>query len=84
MREQENNMRQEDVCYGQRIRVNLPGVGDHGQVGTVRKVRGNTCFVHLDWDQHPRHVVVFYAADLELVADEATSNARPLMGEIRT
>ena len=34
-------MNREDVDYGQRSRVDLPGVGDHGQVGTVTRVRGN-------------------------------------------
>ncbi|MDP9315673.1 MAG: hypothetical protein M3R24_33235 [Chloroflexota bacterium] len=67
-------MEQADVHYGQRIRVNLPGVGDHGQVGTVRKVRGNLCSIHLDWDRRPQHVVVVYAADLDRLLDE------PLMG----
>lgn len=62
-------MQQEDVHYGQRIRINLPGVGDHGQVGTVKRVRGGICSIHLDWDRRPQHVVVFYAADLDVVAD---------------
>lgn len=63
-------MQQEDVHYGQRIRINLPGVGDHGQVGTVKRVRGGICSIHLDWDRRPQHVVVFYAADLDVVADK--------------
>lgn len=68
-------MKLEDVRYGQRIRVNLPGVGDHGQVGTVKKVRGGACSVHLDWDHRPQHVVVFYAADLDRVPDEPSPDA---------
>ncbi|HEY0605632.1 MAG TPA: hypothetical protein VGD58_22100 [Herpetosiphonaceae bacterium] len=64
-------MKLEDVRYGQRIRINVPGAGDHGQVGTVTRVRNTRCFVHLDWDQRPRHAVVFYAADLERMPDEA-------------
>jgi len=57
------------VHVGQRIRVNVPGIGDHGQLGTIKKVRGNQCFVRLDWDQRLQHVVMFYAADLDLVPD---------------
>ncbi len=64
-------MQQEHVRVGQRIRVNVPGMGDHGQVGTIKKVRGNKCYVHLDWDERPWHVVMFYPADLELVPDDA-------------
>lgn len=63
-------MNLKDLSSGQRIRVNVPGIGDHGQVGTIVLVRGMRCFVHLDWDQRPRRTVMFYAADLEPVADE--------------
>lgn len=63
-------MKLEDVRSGQRIRVNVPGLGDHGQVGTVTHVRDVRCFVHLDWDQRPRHTVMFYAADLERMPEE--------------
>lgn len=63
-------MQLEDVRYGQRVRVNLPGAGDHGQIGTVKRVRGGACSVHLDWDQRPQHVVGFYAADLDQLPDE--------------
>lgn len=63
-------MKLEDVRYGQRVRVNVPGIGDHGQVGMVTRVRDVRCFVHLDWDQRPRHDVVFYAADLERLPEE--------------
>ena len=76
-------MKLEDVHYGQRIRVNVPGIGDHGQVGTITRIHDIRCFVHLDWDQRPRHVVMFYAADLDRVADEpalpraAVSDSRP-------
>ena len=69
-------MELEQVRFGQRIRVNMPGVGDHGKVGTIKRVRGRNCYVHLDWDQRPQHVVVFYAADLEPVPDE--TGAGPL------
>jgi len=58
------------VHVGQRIRVNVPGLGDHGQLGTIKKVRGNQCFVRLDWDQRLQHVVLFYAKDLEPVPNE--------------
>jgi hypothetical protein len=70
-------MEQEHVHVGQRIRVNVPGVGDHGQVGTVKKLRGNQCFVHLDWDQRLQHTVMFYAADLDRVPDEPVLGRKP-------
>ena len=66
----EGIMEQEQVRVGQRIRVNMPGAGDHGQVGTIKKVRDVKYYVHLDWDQRLQHVVLFYAADLERVPDE--------------
>ncbi len=62
-------MQPEQVELGQRVRVNLPGLGDHGQVGTVRKVRDGRCYVHLDWDQRASHVAWFYAADLDPVSN---------------
>ncbi len=58
------------VYVGQRIQVNVPGIGDHGQLGTIKKVRRNQCFVRLDWDQRLQHVVRFYATDLDPVPDE--------------
>ena len=58
-------MEHADVRYGQRVRVQVPGIGDNGQVGTIKKLRRGRCYVHLDWDQRPRHVVMFYPADLE-------------------
>jgi hypothetical protein len=70
MGDEEGIMELDQVAYGQRIRVNVPGLGDHGQVGTVKRVRGNRCYVHLDWDQRPQHRIWLYAADLERVADE--------------
>ncbi len=63
-------MEPEQVHVGQRIQVNVPGVGDHGQVGTIKKVKGRACYIHLDWDQRPLRLVVFYAADLDRVLDE--------------
>ncbi|MDQ5853711.1 MAG: hypothetical protein M3380_16915 [Chloroflexota bacterium] len=63
-------MEVEQVRVGQRIRVHEHGLGDHGQVGTIRKVRGSRCYVHLDWDERPQHIVWFYATDLEQVPDE--------------
>ncbi|MDP9314886.1 MAG: hypothetical protein M3R24_29110 [Chloroflexota bacterium] len=68
-------MEMKDVQYGQRIRVNVPGAGDHGQCGTVKKVRGGACSVHLDWDCRPQHVVVFYPADLDLLPNEPVPSA---------
>ncbi len=68
-------MRQDDVQYGQRIRVNLPGVGDHGHVGTVKRIRGAVCSVHMDRDLRPHHVLVVYASDLDLLADDAPIDA---------
>ena len=58
------------VHYGQRVRVNVPGIGDHGQLGTIKKIRRDRCYLRLDWDQRVQHFVWFYAADLELVPDE--------------
>ncbi len=68
-------MKSEDIRIGERIRVNLPGVGDHGHIGTVRKVRGSTCSVHMDWDQRPGHVVVFFSGDLDLVTNNHLEDA---------
>ena len=62
-------MELEQVRVGQRIRVNFPHAGDHGQIGTIRKLHGGKCYIHLDWDERPQHVVMFYAADLDRVAD---------------
>ncbi len=64
----------DQVVYGDRVRVNLPGLGDHGQVGTVTKVRDRKCYVHLDWDERRQHMVWFYAADLEPVHDDARAD----------
>jgi hypothetical protein len=61
-------MEQEEVRVGQRIRVRLPGLGDHGQVGTVMKVRNGKCYIRLDWDQRLQHLVMFFPQDL--VPDE--------------
>jgi hypothetical protein len=61
---------------GQRIRVDVPGIGDNGQVGTIKKVLGNRCFVHLEWDERRQHLVVFYAADLEPIETESAPAAR--------
>ena len=63
-------MNRDDVRYGQRIRVNLPGVGDHGHIGTVKRIWGSFCSVHLDRDERPHRVVVLYARDLDLLRDE--------------
>jgi hypothetical protein len=70
-------MEQEHVHVGQRIRVNVPGIGDHGQAGTIKKLRGNQCFVHLDWDQQLQHTVMFYAADLDRLPDESALGRKP-------
>lgn len=59
----------EQAHFGQRIRVNLPGAGDHGQEGTIKKVWNGQCYVHLDWDHRLQHLVMFYATDLELLPD---------------
>jgi hypothetical protein len=71
MHRREEIMELQQVRYGQRIRVNVPGIGDHGQIGTVKKVRDGRCYVHLDWDERPHHVVMLYAADLDLIPDES-------------
>jgi hypothetical protein len=31
-------------------------------------MRSGKCYVHLDWDQQPQHLVMFYATDLDPVA----------------
>jgi len=62
-------MKREDIQYDQRVRVNVPGIGDHGHVGTVKRIRGGAYSIHLDRDQRPRHLVVFFAGDLDLVTD---------------
>ena len=66
-------MELEQVQVGQRVRVNYPGVGDHGQVGTVKDVQDGRCHVHLDWDERPQHTAWFYAEQLDLVPDAPTS-----------
>ena len=63
-------MELEQVAYGQRVRVNVPGLGDDGQVGTVKKVQRGRCYVQLDWDERLLHHIWFYAADLDRVTDE--------------
>ena len=67
---QEVDMQPDEVRYGQRVRVNVTGLGDHGQRGTIKKIRGNRCDVHLDWDQRLQHVVWFYAKDLDPVSED--------------
>ncbi len=59
----------EQVRVGQRVRINVPGIGDHRQAGTLKKVEGGKCYIHLDWDQHPQHRVMFYPTDLERLPD---------------
>lgn len=66
-------MKLDQVKYGQRIRVNMPGAGDHGKVGIIKRVRGLDCYVHLDWDQRPEHQVVFSPAYLDLESTEPAS-----------
>lgn len=61
-------MEQEQARIGQRVQVNMRGAGDHRQVGTIKKMRSGKCYVHLDWDQQPQHLVMFYATDLDLLA----------------
>jgi hypothetical protein len=63
-------MEQEALGFGQRVRVHVPGLGDDGKVGTIKKVRNNRYYVHLDWDERPQHLALFYAADLEPIRDE--------------
>ena len=63
-------MKLEHAQFGQRIRVNMPGAGDHGQVGTIKQVRGSNCYIHLDWDEHAQRRVMFDAKYLELVPGE--------------
>lgn len=70
-------MRQEELMFGQRVRVNVPGLGDHGQVGTIKKILGNRYYVHLDWDEQPQHRALFYAADLDPVTQASAPASRP-------
>jgi hypothetical protein len=63
-------MEQEALGFGQRVRVHVPGLGDDGKVGTIKKVRNNRYYVHLDWDERPQHLAMFYEADLERLRDE--------------
>ncbi len=57
-----------------------------GRSGRSKKVQGNRCYVHLDWDERPQHVVWFYAADLvpyeplrlsDVIADGETERPAP-------
>jgi hypothetical protein len=68
-------MERKDIQYGQRIRINLPGVGDHGQIGTVKRIRGGVCSVHLDRDQRPHHLLVVYTSDVDLLVDDTPVTA---------
>ena len=63
-------MEQEAFGYGQRVRVHVPGLGDDEKVGTIKKVQNNRHYVHLDWDERPQHLAMFYAADLERLGNE--------------
>jgi hypothetical protein len=63
-------MELEHVRYGQRIRVHAPDIADHGQVGTIKQVRGHHCFVHLDRDERPERLTLFHAAELEPAPNE--------------
>jgi hypothetical protein len=47
----------------------FPASGIMGNSARSKKVRGNQCFVRLDWDQRLQHVVMFYAKDLDPVPD---------------
>lgn len=64
-------MEHEQVHIGQRVRMNMPGAGDNGQLGTVKQVRENRCYVHLDWDPQPSHVILVYADYLDTIPDES-------------
>jgi hypothetical protein len=66
---------------GQRVRVNVPGIGDHGQVGTVKQVRDLRCYVHLDWDERPHRVALFFAADLDEVPTSGAAGVIRTPGE---
>ncbi len=68
-------MQLEHVGVGQRVRVHVPGVGDDGQIGTIKQVRSGRCYVHLDWDERHWHVVMFYPADLDLDPDAVAAGS---------
>ena len=59
-------MNRDDVRYGQRIRVNLPGVGDHGQRRDGHADLGQF-LLHPSrlGMSDPHRVVVLYARDLD-------------------
>ncbi len=63
-------MEQKHFEYGQRVRVIMPGIGDHGQLGTFKKMLKGWCYVHLDWDVHQQHLTQFYPEDIEAVDPE--------------
>ena len=63
-------MELDEVRVGQRVRVNVPGVGDHGQVGTIKKLRNGNCYIHLDRDQRSQRLVMFFPQDLDPIPDE--------------
>lgn len=70
-------MEREHVEIGQRVRVSMTGAGDDGQIGTVKQLKGNRCYVHLDWDPRPSHVILLYADYLESLPSEMTSPLLP-------
>jgi hypothetical protein len=63
-------MELQQLAYGQRVRVIMPGIGDHGQLGTFKKMHNGWCYVHLDWDVRRQHLTQFYPEDIEAVATE--------------
>ena len=63
-------MQLEEAHFGQRVRVNFVGAGDHGRLGTIKKVEGGKCYIHVDWDERPQHTVMFFPSDLDPVPDE--------------
>ena len=69
-------MKLEHAQFGQRVRVNMPGAGDHRQVGTIKQVRGSDCYIHLDWDEQAQRRVMFDAKYLEPVPDEKPAPTR--------
>lgn len=69
MDELEQRMELEQLHIGQRVHGKFPHVGDHGQFGAIMKAHGGKCYVHVDWDARPMHVVMFYAGALDRVPD---------------
>lgn len=59
-----------EAGYGERIRVNMPGTGDHRRVGTIKRVKDGKVYIHLDWDERLQHLIMFFPWNLDREAVE--------------